>query len=89
MAVIPTQLCSVVVKGLKLKLSLHLIYILIVLIQSIQDKITQKSVTVPKLIHDCTVCFLYGENVFSLLWVIYDRTKVLYLGCFNESWGVP
>lgn len=55
MAVIPTQLCSVVVKGLKLKLSLHLIYILIVLIQSIQDKITQKSVTVPKLIHDCTI----------------------------------
>lgn len=55
MAVIPTQLCSVVVKGLKLKLSLHLIYILIVLIQSIQGKITQKSVTVPKLIHDCTI----------------------------------
>lgn len=54
MAVIPTQLCSVVVKGLKLKLGLHLIYILIVLIQSIQGKVTQKvllsqnlSMTVP------------------------------------------
>lgn len=55
MAVIPTQLCSVVVKGLKLKLSLHLIYILIVLIQSIQGKITQESVTIPKPIHNCAI----------------------------------
>lgn len=88
MAVIPTQLCSVVVKGLKLKLGLHLIYILIVLIQSIQGKITQKSVTVPKLIHDCTkpkYAFLYGENVFSLLWVIYDMKFCIWVVLMNPE----
>lgn len=63
MAVIPTQLCSVVVKGLKLKLSLHLIYILIVLIQSIQDKITQKVLLSQNL--SMTVPY---QNMLSVWW---------------------